>query len=128
MSYADNPDNYRHPKQLPRHPTPSTLSCPCALLSSNFKLYDDSNFSSEIDEFSDMSFAITGRKEMTTFIGNPYVSLIAHPGMVLFTPKPSISEQINEMIASIGKLWPIFLVNVALIAMAGIAFAALVRN
>ena len=75
-----------------------------------------------------MSFAISGRKEMTTFIGNPYVSLVAHPGMVLFTPKPSISEQVDDMVESIASLWPIFFINGALIAMAGIVFAALVCN
>jgi len=51
--------------------------------------------------------------------------LVAHPGMVLFTPKPSISEQVDDMVESIASLWPIFFINGALIAMAGIVFAAL---
>ena len=75
-----------------------------------------------------MSFAISGREEMAVFVGKPYVSLIVHPGMVLFTPKPSIPEQIDDMVVSILNLWPIFIINVAFISMAGIIFAALVRN
>ena len=73
-----------------------------------------------------MSFTISGREEMTTFIGKPYVSLIVHPGMVIFMPKPSIPEQVNEMVASLFNLWPIFIINIAFISMAGIIFAALV--
>ena len=63
---------------------------------------------------------------MTTFIGNPYVSLIVHPGMVLFTPKPSISEQVTDMMTSLARLWPIFVINAVFILAAGIIFFFLV--
>ena len=84
------------------------------------------NFSG-IDEYSDLSFSIPGREDMPVFLGKPYVSMISHPGMILFTPKPSISEQVDDMLTSLFRLWPIFVINTIFIIMAGIVFAALVR-
>ena len=75
-----------------------------------------------------MNFAISGKKEMAVFIGKPYVSLIVHPGMVLFTPKPSIPEQITKMMVSLVRLWPIVIVNLVFILVAGIIFFFLVLN
>ena len=63
---------------------------------------------------------------MPVFLGKPYVSMISHPGMILFTPKPSISEQVDDMLTSIARLWPIFIINLVFVLIAGIVFFVLV--
>ena len=73
-----------------------------------------------------MSFVIAGRKAMRTLQGHPYISVIDHPGMILFTAKPTVSEQVSQMIGTIFKLWPIFIVNAVFIMIAGIIFWFLV--
>lgn len=80
-----------------------------------------------IDEYSDVSFAIPGKEEMAVFLGKPFISLIGHPGMVLFTPKQSIQEQVDEMLKSIFMLWPVFALNLSFITVAGIVYFLLVN-
>ena len=64
---------------------------------------------------------------MPTFLGKPYTSLIDHPGMVLYTPRPTMSEQVEAMLTSIFQLWPIFILNAVFIIFAGVIFFTLVR-
>ena len=63
---------------------------------------------------------------MRSLQGFPYVSIIDHPGMILFTAKPTVSEQVSQMLESVFKLWPIFVVNTVFIVIAGIIFWSLV--
>ncbi|XP_065060769.1 uncharacterized protein LOC135688019 isoform X3 [Rhopilema esculentum] len=78
-----------------------------------------------IDDYVHLSFAIAGREEMPTFLGKPYSSLIDHPGMVLYTPRPTMSEQVEAMLTSIFQLWPIFILNAVFIIFAGVIFFTL---
>ncbi|XP_065061366.1 uncharacterized protein LOC135688444 isoform X2 [Rhopilema esculentum] len=78
-----------------------------------------------IDDYVHLSFAIAGREEMPTFQGKPYISLIDHPGMVLYTPRPTMSEQVEAMLTSIFQLWPIFILNAVFIIFAGVIFFTL---
>lgn len=79
-----------------------------------------------IDDYVHMSFIIAGRKAMRSLQGHPYVSVTDHPGMILFTAKPTVPEQVSRMLGSVFKLWPIFVVNTVFIVIAGIIFWFLV--
>eukprot|EP00795_Rhopilema_esculentum_P007218 gene7217-12900_t len=78
-----------------------------------------------IDDFVHISFAVPGSLELPAFLGKPYISLVEHPGMVLFTAKPTRAEQIADMMNALFKLWPILAINLLFILLAGIIFWAL---
>ncbi len=81
-----------------------------------------------IDQYTHLSFAVSGMKDLEAILDQPYVGAVDHPGMILFVPKETISEKVTATLKLLGSLWPIFVVNIVLIALAGIIFISLVRN
>ena len=82
----------------------------------------------DIDSYVYVSFPILGQQELTYFLGNAFVPVIKHPGVVFFIIKESLDQQVASMIKSVLDIWPIVVINVLMIAVAGIIIWSLVSR
>ena len=73
----------------------------------------------DIDSFTDLSFPIIGSQLVDEFMGYPFVSLIGHPGVVLIVKDRNINEIVLGMIELILSVWPLIVVNVLMMILAG---------
>ena len=76
-----------------------------------------------------ISFPIYGKMEMRTYLNNNiFVPVVKHPGVVFFTVKESISQQVDYMLEAVAGVWPIFIVNIVLIMLSGLIIWSLVST
>ena len=80
----------------------------------------------DIDNSVHASFPIFGNREVTSYNGNEFVPLFRHPGVIYYIIKDPLKAQVLAMIKNILNTWPIFLLNLLLIILSGIAIWALV--
>ena len=80
----------------------------------------------DIDNNVHASFPIFGNSEVTSYYGYEFVPLFRHPGVIYYIIKDSLKAQVLEMTNNILNTWPIFLLNLLLIILSGIAIWALV--
>ncbi len=87
---------------------------------------ESSLFPAGIDDYTHVSFVISGRTELASYLGRPYVAAVDHPGMILFIPKETVAEQVSRSLNLLWNLWPIFVINLVFICLAGIIYFCLV--
>ena len=73
----------------------------------------------EIDQFTDLTFPVVGSKFLDSFLGYPYVSIVEHPGVVLIVRDKDWQEVVIEMIKAILGIWPLVLMNILVMLVAG---------
>ena len=65
---------------------------------------------------------------MDTFTGYPFISIIQHPGVVLIGRDKLWNDVIREMIVAILNVWPLIVLNVLIMIVAGFIVWLLVRT
>ena len=80
----------------------------------------------QVDGYTDISFPITANKMLDEFLGYPFVPLIDHPGVIVIVKEKNINDIVIDMIMSILGLWPLFMINLVLMFLAGLVMWMLV--
>ena len=73
----------------------------------------------EIDEYTDLSFPIIAQTTLDMFTGYPFIPLINHPGVVVIAKDKSIDEIVADKLMLIFAIWPLMLINVLFMVLAG---------
>ena len=81
----------------------------------------------DIDEITDFTFPIISGTFAEEFMGYPFVPLIKYPGMMLIVKDKSINEIVLDMILMILSVWPLILINLLMMILAGYLVWLLVR-
>ena len=82
----------------------------------------------QIDSFTDISFPITGNKMLDELIGYPFVPLIDHPGVIVIVKEKNVNDIVMDMIVAILGIWPLLLINLVMLCLAGLVMWMLVRE
>ena len=80
----------------------------------------------KVDAFTDITFPITGNKLLNEFIGYPFVPLVDHPGVIVIVKEKNVNDIVLDMIMSILGIWPLFVINVVMMSLAGLIMWMLV--
>ena len=82
----------------------------------------------EIDQYTDLTFPVVGTNDLDEFMKYPFVPLIEHPGIVLIAKDKSTNDVVVDMIIMIFNVWPLYLLNLMIMFMAGFTVWILVSK
>ncbi len=74
------------------------------------------------------SFPILGATYGAAYQGHVFVPIVSHPGVVHFVIKEAWTEQAIDVALKIREVWPLFVINILLIIIAGFCIWALVSH